>query len=1259
MQKAGKYEILRKIGTGGFGVVYEGRDPFIKRRVAIKTCTSEDEEIRQRFFREAEIAGNLEQRNIVTIFDFGFEDGVPYLVQEYLAGEDLDHKITRKDPLTTAQKLELLLQVAQGLAYAHSRGVIHRDIKPGNIRVLEDGRVKIMDFGIARLADVESGLTKAGMTIGTAAYLPPEQIRGDKVDARADIFSFGVVAYELLAYQRPFDGKTLSTLLYQILSQEPLPLGELWFDAPPRLAKLVMRCLEKDSSDRPASFDAVVGELAAVASETAGIDETLRIPQSAVPAAPAETEAEGLGPFAERARAALAAGDMSAAELEITLAAKKFGEGPTFRRLLEPLRRELAAIRDRHEEERRRGDRLRSLLERARKLVAQQSFDEARLALQAALEIDPGHGEARALIDQAESELAEAAREKARAEDLQARRKALEKLLDGDQLDRAREALAGAQAEHGESALADLERRLESSARAQQIAALAGKARSLLAAGDLEEAAEMGRRALAIDPQAAAAREVVAAAESRIAERAAETERQRVAAERARQEDRQRRRQAVEQSLGRGDFDGARRALAEAISVHGAVDTFAALHDRLLVAERAAQVASLVREAEAKLHDDEAELAIEYARRALEIDAGSRDARDVLERAQAEQRRLAAEAERSRRIAAAAEEISAQLERHGPDKAQRALQRFERELGDEPFAALRERIVAARAATDAERVRGEQAQRERNEAEELAREKERQRLAEERRQQAAARESERQRAVEEARRQTAEREAEKLRQQEEKERQTAAREAERQRLAEEKEAERQRVAVEREASREREAAAAKGRAKERAQEDIAAFIEAGKLDKAERALDRALEAHGEYGELSTLRGRLDGARSSEREAAERTAAERADLSRARALEAAAGTEVPSGSFAVPGGGRPNAARWALAAGGALALVGVLVWVLMRGGDPSPPVTTTTSQPQGTVAPPVSSSPPPPAVSRPEPERVAEEPPLAESQPPQPEPADVPATVAPLTSPAAGLVAQGRERWRAGDREGALRAYSDARQRDPQAIAAVQGLSQIERDAKRQLAAAKQSAVGARAESLAPNEFRAAESEAARTSGVRDPAQAARSAWQAADLYSKAQRSAEQRARELAAVPPPVAEVAPPPVEPAPPQVTPPAVTEAPPAAAIDESEGVRAALRRYETAYESLDVGAVRGAWPSLSDSDSRALARAFAGYDRLQMGLEGCRIQVEGANATATCRVSQTIDVKVGSDLSSNQQITFRLRKTGDAWTIAGRSVQ
>src|SRR5262245_29771718 len=149
LEKIGKYEVVRKIGQGGFGVVYEGRDPFIKRRVAIKTCSTEDEEIRKRFFREAEIAGNLQHRHVVTVFDLGVPEGVPYLVQEYLPGEDLAHKIKRRDRLDDFTKLSYLAQVAEGLEYAHAQGVVHRDIKPANIRILEDGSVKIMDFGIA------------------------------------------------------------------------------------------------------------------------------------------------------------------------------------------------------------------------------------------------------------------------------------------------------------------------------------------------------------------------------------------------------------------------------------------------------------------------------------------------------------------------------------------------------------------------------------------------------------------------------------------------------------------------------------------------------------------------------------------------------------------------------------------------------------------------------------------------------------------------------------------------------------------------------------------------------------------------------------------------------------------------------------------------------------------------------------------------------------------------------------------------------
>ena len=260
----GKYEVVEKIGEGGFGKVYKGRDPDLKRYAAIKTCTSEDRHLRQRFFREAEIAASLQHPNITTIYDFDYHDGTPYLVQEYLAGEDLDHKIRRGEQIDVRSKLGILLQVAAGLAYAHQQGVVHRDVKPANVRILDDGHVKIMDFGIAKLLTAEHQLTQTGMAMGTAGYLPPEQIRGEAIDSRADIFSFGVLAYELMTYRRPFTGDDLSSILYRIAHEEPAPITELWPECPPRLAATIGRCLAKKPADRFASFAEVIAEISAL-----------------------------------------------------------------------------------------------------------------------------------------------------------------------------------------------------------------------------------------------------------------------------------------------------------------------------------------------------------------------------------------------------------------------------------------------------------------------------------------------------------------------------------------------------------------------------------------------------------------------------------------------------------------------------------------------------------------------------------------------------------------------------------------------------------------------------------------------------------------------------------------------------------------------------------------------------------------------------------------------------------------------------------
>jgi serine/threonine protein kinase len=262
--KIDKYEVTGKLGQGSFGVVYRGRDPFLKREVAIKVCTVEDANLRKRFQREAEIAGKLEHANIVTAFALGYEGEVPYLVQEYLDGEDLHQALDRGVAFTVLQRLEILLQIGEGLAYAHQQGVIHRDVKPANIRLLADGRVKILDFGIAKLAHEESQLTQKGVTMGTASYMPPEQVRGAETDHRADLFSFGVLAYELLCGERPFRGKTISALVYQILYKPPLAMSQIWPECPKELADLVGRCLEKDPAARFVDFRELLNRLAGI-----------------------------------------------------------------------------------------------------------------------------------------------------------------------------------------------------------------------------------------------------------------------------------------------------------------------------------------------------------------------------------------------------------------------------------------------------------------------------------------------------------------------------------------------------------------------------------------------------------------------------------------------------------------------------------------------------------------------------------------------------------------------------------------------------------------------------------------------------------------------------------------------------------------------------------------------------------------------------------------------------------------------------------
>jgi serine/threonine-protein kinase len=263
--KFGKYEVVRQLARSGFGAVYEARDPVIQRSVAIKTCHVADPEVRSRFLQEAQLAGNLHHRNVTTIYDIGSEGTVLYLVCEFLPGEDLDKLVEHKS-LSLIERVEILIGIAYGLAHAHDAGVIHRDIKPANVRILPDAAVKIMDFGIAKSMYAERTLTRAGLTLGTASYLAPEQVRGNPIDRRTDIFSFGVLAYELVSSRRPFVGSTPAATLDAIVREQPPSLRETP-GVPPKLSELVDRALQKNPEDRYPSMDALRRHLISIREE--------------------------------------------------------------------------------------------------------------------------------------------------------------------------------------------------------------------------------------------------------------------------------------------------------------------------------------------------------------------------------------------------------------------------------------------------------------------------------------------------------------------------------------------------------------------------------------------------------------------------------------------------------------------------------------------------------------------------------------------------------------------------------------------------------------------------------------------------------------------------------------------------------------------------------------------------------------------------------------------------------------------------------
>jgi serine/threonine protein kinase len=291
--RLGPYEVLAPLGAGGMGEVYRARDPRLSRDVAIKVLPpsfSKDPDRLRRFEQEARAAGVLIHPNITAVFDVGSQDGAPYVVSELLEGEVLQAALAG-GRLSTRRAVDYAIQLARGLAAAHEKGIVHRDLKPANIFVTKDGRVKILDFGLAKLTHAKDSLpgrtnlsttqgTEPGAVLGTLGYMAPEQLRGRPADSRSDIFSFGAILYEMLSGKRAFRGDSAADTMSAVLRDDPPDLSLTDQSISPGLERIVRHCLEKDPEQRFQSAQDLAFDLEALSSASLVVSNAIRVPAS-------------------------------------------------------------------------------------------------------------------------------------------------------------------------------------------------------------------------------------------------------------------------------------------------------------------------------------------------------------------------------------------------------------------------------------------------------------------------------------------------------------------------------------------------------------------------------------------------------------------------------------------------------------------------------------------------------------------------------------------------------------------------------------------------------------------------------------------------------------------------------------------------------------------------------------------------------------------------------------------------------------------
>jgi eukaryotic-like serine/threonine-protein kinase len=485
-QKIGKYEITGILGRGGMGVVYRAEDKRIGRKVAIKTLTegfSGQPEMLERFYREAQ-AGILQHPNIVIVYDLGDEDGVPFIVMEFVEGEPLDKLINSGRQISLIDKLSIIEQVCAGLGYAHRRGVVHRDIKPANVMVQPDGHAKIVDFGIARVqgSSVEGGLTRTGNVIGTIHYIAPERLKGQPFDGRSDLFAVGVMLYYLVAGQLPFSGEDM-TVLQKLVNEQHPPLSTWLAKYPKELDAIIDRSLAKDPEQRYATAEEFAADLH-------GLAEELK-------------KGQVVELFADAER--LASEEQFGRAREVLLQLVRIDpQHSGARQLLNAVQQNLARLQ--------RAEQVRQLVAEAEEAIAATRFPEAMNALDNAVRLDPDNAELKARLEETKqkkqrfdeiSSLMTQADSLGQRGDWTGAAKVVEKAMHLDQQDSKIRALYG-----------EYSRQAKIAAQQGQIRDMLGKARQELSSRRFTEAIEILREVGKLDPAQAEMESLLQAAVS-------------------------------------------------------------------------------------------------------------------------------------------------------------------------------------------------------------------------------------------------------------------------------------------------------------------------------------------------------------------------------------------------------------------------------------------------------------------------------------------------------------------------------------------------------------------------------------------------------------------------------------------------------------------------------------------------------------------------------------------------------------------------